>query len=68
MIFAERKPPSARVIAAVIFLVRFWIEPKMNGVARQHTEHFAPNIFSTERKRSDVLRIYPQCHRKEKAP
>ena len=30
MILAEREPASARVIAAVIFLVRFWIEPKMN--------------------------------------
>jgi hypothetical protein len=28
MILAEQKPSSARVIAAVIFLVRFWIEPK----------------------------------------
>jgi hypothetical protein len=32
MILAEQKPSSARVIAAVIFLVRFWIQPKMNTV------------------------------------
>jgi hypothetical protein len=31
MILAEQEPSSARVIAAVIILVRFWIEPKMNA-------------------------------------
>jgi hypothetical protein len=30
MILAEWKPTSARVFTAVIFLVRFWIQPKMN--------------------------------------
>jgi hypothetical protein len=43
MILAEQKPSSARVIAgalvvilwAVIFLVRFWIQPKMNAEAQK---------------------------------
>jgi hypothetical protein len=35
MILAEQEPSSARVIAAVIFLVRFWIEPKMNAKAQK---------------------------------
>jgi hypothetical protein len=30
MILAEREPMSGLVITAVIFLVRFWIQPKMN--------------------------------------
>ena len=40
MILAEREPASARVIAAVIFLVHFWIEPKMNNIARQYGQTF----------------------------
>jgi hypothetical protein len=35
MILAKQKLSSARVIAAVIFLVRFWIQPKMNTGAGQ---------------------------------
>ena len=33
MIVAEQTPTSARVFTAVIFLVRFWIHPKMNTSA-----------------------------------
>jgi hypothetical protein len=35
MILAEQEPSSARVIAAVIFLVHFWIQPKMNTEAQE---------------------------------
>jgi hypothetical protein len=48
MILAEQKPSSARVIAAVIFLVRFWIQPKMNTIAVQKTSNTATNVFFRE--------------------
>ena len=49
MILAEQKPASDRVIAAVIFLVRFWIQPKMNTIVDRPASMTVTNVLIGEK-------------------
>jgi negative regulator of sigma E activity len=63
MILAEQKPASARVIAAVIFLVRFWIEPKMNAEAQKKASILRTSRGVQGKRDAHVLRIISQRHK-----